>query len=383
MIEEKFFKKSLPELIDKNEVFTLYIPKTVSNKIQYVCDEIPNNEWSGILFYKYEGSLLDINNLRAEVVDILPLDIGSAGFTSNEFPKEYSEFLLKNPHMMEYNHGIVHSHNNMGVFFSGTDNEALAKISDQYAGLISLIVNNKGEYCAKLGVYIKADRVDNITVRDIDYKDKVLSENVSVGYVKVYNAKIEKEVINVDLSFQNRIYNLRVNSELQNANKERNLFNQGGFYNNPDTPSRWINPKVDDKLPVPLKNKKEDSIDICTEDVDYINFICKVISFNPFLDSDCYDFEEDFNIAISAYKGKDVLNEGVINNINSVLRLILYNNTANPFEIKDMCKYLILELEELELKRIYKGNVKELIKSLITTFSRYLENYNAPINFSE
>ena len=48
------------------------MPEKVFNQIQYLCQQIAKVEWSGILFYKTEGSIQDPETYKIILEDILP-----------------------------------------------------------------------------------------------------------------------------------------------------------------------------------------------------------------------------------------------------------------------------------------------------------------------
>jgi len=79
-----------------------------------------------------------------------------------------------------------HSHVDMGVFFSGTDNNNIKDCMKIFPMLISVIVNCKGQYIAKLSI-TKAGGASRITLPQIDY---------DVELIPYYSDKdISKEVL--------------------------------------------------------------------------------------------------------------------------------------------------------------------------------------------
>lgn len=65
----------------KESPYRLIIPEFVEHKIRYHIGKFPHTEWSGFLFYDYEGSFEE-NNLVFTARDFVVLDIGSGGATS-------------------------------------------------------------------------------------------------------------------------------------------------------------------------------------------------------------------------------------------------------------------------------------------------------------
>lgn len=135
-------------MIDINKKYKMYIPKEVGDTIKTLCREIPNLEWSGILFYTYESSILE--ELKINIVDIYPMDIGTATTTEFEITPEVASYMAENINLFECQIGLVHSHNNMKSFFSGTDISTLKEEGKKRNHFLSLVVNNTGEYVAKI-----------------------------------------------------------------------------------------------------------------------------------------------------------------------------------------------------------------------------------------
>lgn len=124
--------------------------EAILNKIKYLCKSIPKVEWSGVLFYSVKGSIANPKDLELILEDILPLDMGTAAYTEYELDSRFVEYLMDNPEAMEWNVGHIHSHNVMGVFFSGTDNAELNDNAPSHNYYLSLIVNNYMDFVAKV-----------------------------------------------------------------------------------------------------------------------------------------------------------------------------------------------------------------------------------------
>ena len=94
------------------------MPQKVFNQIQYLCQQIAKVEWSGILFYKTEGTIVDPSNYKIILEDILPLHKGTATYTEYTFDERVVEYLMENEHLEECKMGHIHSHNTMGKLFA-------------------------------------------------------------------------------------------------------------------------------------------------------------------------------------------------------------------------------------------------------------------------
>lgn len=146
-MEEKKEKKSL-SLIDRRSMYKLIIPDLVQRKIREWCYHFPTKEWSGTLFYTVEGSFED-NSLVITCKDIYVSDIGSATYTEFDHSADIVTYQAMND-LLDCYTGLIHSHNQMATFFSGTDRNTLIEEGMDMPHFLSLIVNNVGVYTAKI-----------------------------------------------------------------------------------------------------------------------------------------------------------------------------------------------------------------------------------------
>jgi len=134
---------------------TVIIGEEVNDKIKHACRLVNNVEWSGLLLYTIEGSTENPETLVCTIRDIYLMDIGTSAHTqfsydSFEIAEAYSnneQWILGN-----YRLGLIHSHVNMGVFFSGED---MSELHDNSVGTdfyLSVIVNNANSIIAKIGI---------------------------------------------------------------------------------------------------------------------------------------------------------------------------------------------------------------------------------------
>ena len=135
----KNFKKCSAKII---------VSENVESMIRLLCSEFKNKEWSGILFYTYEGSLID-NNLKIFCKDICLMDIGNSGYTEFVESPDIISYQV-NHNLLDCQTGLVHSHHSMATFFSNVDLDTLEKEGSHMNNFVSLIVNNKGDYTAAI-----------------------------------------------------------------------------------------------------------------------------------------------------------------------------------------------------------------------------------------
>ena len=141
----------------KSDTFKLIIPEEVEKKIRYICQQIWKDEWSGTLFYKPEGKFED-GTLAIRCVDIYVMDIGTAAYTEFDMSPDVISYMTDNPELLNCQMGLIHSHNNMSTFFSGTDIATLKEEGIDRNHFVSLIVNNEGTYTAAITRKVKATK---------------------------------------------------------------------------------------------------------------------------------------------------------------------------------------------------------------------------------
>lgn len=189
------------------------MPQKVFNQIQYLCQQIAKVEWSGILFYKTEGSIKDPSTFKIILEDILPMHKGTQAYTEYTFDETVIEYLEENEHLEECRMGHIHSHNTMGVFFSGTDWSELEDNAPNHNYYLSLIVNNFMDFCAKVCFVAEAkDEVFTFESKDeegVRYAAQTGTYSVSPKLI-VYDCDINspKKTIEVQENFTQKVKNI-------------------------------------------------------------------------------------------------------------------------------------------------------------------------------
>lgn len=136
------------ELIKNDRQLKMVIPPDVEEKIRLACASVPTLEWSGALFYDYKGSF-ENGSLTVICRDLLLMDIGTGTYTEWTEDADIISFMAEND-LLDCQVGIIHSHQSFNCFFSGTDLNTLLQEGQSKNNIVSLIVNNKGEYQAAL-----------------------------------------------------------------------------------------------------------------------------------------------------------------------------------------------------------------------------------------
>lgn len=161
--------------------YKLIIPQEVEKKIRHLCSKISQVEWSGTLFYTYTGSYEE-NNLEIRCVDIFPMDIGTQTYTEFDMSPDVISYMTSHPELLDCQMGLIHSHNNMATFFSGTDTATLQEEGKDRNHFVSLIVNNAGSYTAAITrkLNIKKLVTSTYTYRTFDDLEKTGEKTVEV-----------------------------------------------------------------------------------------------------------------------------------------------------------------------------------------------------------
>lgn len=188
------------------------MPDKVLHQIKYLCREIPKVEWSGILFYKIEGSIKDPENMKVILVDILPMNKGTTAYTEYTIDISVIEYMEENEHLEECKMGHIHSHNTMGVFFSGTDWSELEDNAPNHNFYVSLIVNNFMDFCAKVCFIseVKEEKEFSFFAKDeqgVRYETSKKSYKVDTKQLIVYDCNITSphEAITIHDNFKAKV----------------------------------------------------------------------------------------------------------------------------------------------------------------------------------
>lgn len=188
------------------------IPKSVTKKIQYLCNRLPKNEWSGILLYKVVGNF-NTGNFYCKIVDIFPMNVGNSVYTEYEYDSEFINYRMENPNNLDCDLGHIHSHHSMETFFSGTDMRELHDNAPNHNYYLSLIVNNAFTPTAKIafkGERIVTKKVVNNFFNSSGKLIKSKSNTETKEQVLfIYDCDFDYHIrINVEDSFRTRINKL-------------------------------------------------------------------------------------------------------------------------------------------------------------------------------
>jgi proteasome lid subunit RPN8/RPN11 len=149
--------KSTPKMpeVTLTSKATVVVSEEVNDKIIHICKLINNKEWSGLLLYSIEGDIDSPSNLVCTIRDIYVMDIGTSAHTQFKYDgSEIATAYMENEDWIinNYRLGLIHSHVDMAVFFSGEDMSELHDNSEGTDFYLSVVVNNANDIVAKIAL---------------------------------------------------------------------------------------------------------------------------------------------------------------------------------------------------------------------------------------
>lgn len=211
--------------------YKLIIPVEVEKKIRFACQKVWSTEWSGTLFFTHEGSF-ENNDLVIRCVDIYIMDIGTQAYTEFDMNPDVIAYMCENPELLDCQMGLIHSHNNMSTFFSGTDTATLKEEGRDRNNFVSLIVNNAGTYTAAITRRVKSRQVKESVSYEFfgDGEKHDTKEYISdADEIEWFYLKIENE--NETFSFPDMAARLEEikQAKAERAKKVQSPMYQGGY----------------------------------------------------------------------------------------------------------------------------------------------------------
>lgn len=388
------------------------MPDEVLNKIKYLCKLIPKVEWSGILLYSVEGSIKEPEKMVITLKDIIPMNKGSQAYTEynfNEKKRDTSGYLDRHidytnerEEALEWHLGHIHSHNTMGVFFSGTD---LAELDDNSAShnfYLSLIVNNFMDFTAKVAFRAIAEtQVASLPYNALDengnsYTIDKADFRVSKEKLFMYDCDIQssKEDIKVD-----ELFAKNVDEIIKEADKPKTTFttypgnnNIPGFQQKP-FPSTPVTPSTPKPNPHVIANQnakvkvKQKPTEIIRGFVDDFPFT----DIQNFFPEDNYDDVEEFVIALFSGSNSDKeinlydifdeiaaakieapeVSKSVFEKYPALFEKFFEKEVENGDFFVEKSEEIIAFLEDYEMDYYFLSNVIMSLKHMINKFEEY------------
>lgn len=259
----------------QDNTYKLIITPELEEKIRFLCARFPNNEYSGVLFYDYTGRF-ENNSLVLTAKDFCLMDYGSATYTEFNKSAEICNYMIEH-NLLGCQQGLMHSHDNMSTFFSGTDLNTLQEEGSDMNNFLSLIVNNVGQYTAAITRKVK--HIPHVT-ETLEYEffgDGTINlgtdeyDAVESYEIEYFFLDIEKPTVNISYTNLFDRINEISNSKIINiSSKKENINNNFKPNANLNIPSTVQEPILEGKLPFEGLSKPKAEVD--EEDfIDYDN----------------------------------------------------------------------------------------------------------------
>lgn len=175
--------------------FNLTLPANQVNKLRYFLNRFKGQEWSGPAWYKEE---FDKNGFPTNVVlkHWHPLHLGTGAHTEwdgKDLIKQMGRLRKEYPEIgKDWVQGNIHSHHNMGAFFSDTDDKQLIDGAFNDMFYYSLVVSIKaGQELAFAVSWI--DQYNRVHIEECDEIGKDVVHTVDAAWKSEGNAIQKKE----------------------------------------------------------------------------------------------------------------------------------------------------------------------------------------------
>lgn len=378
----------------------------ISDKIKFLCKEIPKEEWSGVLFYSVKGTIADPRNIVITLENLFPMNKGTGAFTEYAYNEELVEFRMTNPETNYFKIGHIHSHNTMGVFFSGTDTSELSDNVKFHNYYLSVIVNNYFDIEARVA-FLGTEEVSSISGKDENGDPYYITTGRKRLQLFYYSCDIEKEssFINVGIDFINRVKYiiteaLKPKNPISTGYPEsvkypigKQSWSESQSWTNPKQPSLWedweksngwntdtslISPKSFDTDAIhPTKVlSQQDEIDMTEEELEYnmlleeflMDFLVAYPDFAKELTntSDIYDLDDVFIFLESTLRRKTTNDyfEWITDNL--YLKFTdMFENQSYIFKESEFPNYIESMIEIIEEYRVEHRIANKLVIELI------------------
>lgn len=231
------------KLVKRSNIFKMIIPEEVESKIRYICSKVWDTEWSGVLFYDYSGSFAK-KNLKIMCRDILVMDIGSSTYTEFNMSPEVIHYMAEHPSLLTCQTGLIHSHNNMSAFFSGTDQNTLTEEGRDRNNFVSLIVNNAGSY--KAAVTRKVKNIERKFQYEMFGEGTIEEDTVCSG-----KEFIEWFDLDIEISGKKTSYD-DISKRLEEIKVSKSVYGNSDTFYSPVMKGRW---EGDEYIPLSMERK--------------------------------------------------------------------------------------------------------------------------------
>lgn len=350
----------LAPLEKSSDIYKIHIPIEVEGKIRHLCNRISSVEWSGILFYTTKGSY-EKNNLEIKCVDIFPMDIGNSTYTEFEMSPDVISYVTEHPELLDCYTGLIHSHNIMKTFFSGTDLGTLREEGNNRNHFVSLIVNNEGTYTA--AITRKLSIVSNIkanytykSFEDVEKSGKTSTQTtkeiIFYNFLDVIKEEIVEPFKDIDLRLQEIKEKVKKSEAPIATTSNRAFYPTMGnlFYQDPYMESSPVR-----NIPVPKEKREEIVISKETVKASILQLITGSISMSANSKLDTLDWVNKHMVKVfdERFKGN----------------LVLYQAWAET-----MAEFVIMNFIPAKYSLIEENYASQLALTILTEMEQFPTN---------
>jgi hypothetical protein len=168
-------------IIKKSLETPISLEQLALEKIKYFNSRCSNIEWSGVGVMKVEGSLEE-GNLSINVIDIILKDVGTSGYTEYDWGTTLAEYFEENEDKWPVMFFSIHSHHTMGVSPSGTDDKHLYDNIENFPFHLSIIVNNKLDFNARIATDMYITQVEKRGIDSAYKKENLKNTRFIIEY---------------------------------------------------------------------------------------------------------------------------------------------------------------------------------------------------------
>lgn len=211
----------------------LIIPAEVLSQITFLHSHCGDTEWSGMLMYDVKnGDVSKPKTLELEAKHIFLMDIGSGGYTEYETDADIVDVYDHFEEAMEWKTGQIHTHHSMGTNFSGIDIDELQDNVDKHNYYLSVIVNFKGNFTAKVAFLSEMKITSKMNYISDKGEKKMFAQNSNRTHLVIIDMKIYFGGITV--FFSGRLATIKKRKEEKNKKQRETRAIQGNYSHNDD-----------------------------------------------------------------------------------------------------------------------------------------------------
>lgn len=232
----------IPLIENKNIKAEVKITGELYDKIRFICSNpfTSSKEWSGVLFYTVEGDIT--SNVKFIAKDLLVMDIGNSASTAFAYNSDIAAYMCENDLMGCYL-GLIHSHVNFGVFFSGVDKNTLISEGLDTNHFLSLIVNNAGDAIARFTIHSTMESQNIVKFKSYNNEEKTYNSVSTTEVLEYVECKVN--------SYKNDILQKRLQELSTKKVPTLGSYESYGYTNLKDNSPIYKKPEVPVQTPFP------------------------------------------------------------------------------------------------------------------------------------